>query len=148
MKCLYCRNPDTKVTDSRISDSYVRRRRECLQCNKRFTTYERTETDLMVIKKDNSKQLFDKNKILNGLTRACNKRLTEQEIQELANKIENKILNLNKVEIKSAQLGNLVMKELKKADPVAYVRFASVCKSFDNITHFEKEIKELGGIKK
>lgn len=146
MKCLYCSNSDTKVTDSRISDSYVRRRRECLKCNKRFTTYEKAESELTVIKKDGSKQIFDKNKIRNGLTNACNKRsITNEQIEQLTDKIESRILNLNKIEIKSVQIGNIVMKELKKADPVAYVRFASVCKSFENLTHFEKEIKELGG---
>ena len=146
MRCLYCQNTDTKVTDSRISDSYVRRRRECLRCSKRFTTYEKAESELTVIKKDGSKQIFDKNKIKSGLTNACNKRpITGEQIEQLTDKIESRILNLNKIEIKSQQIGNIVMKELKKADPVAYVRFASVCKSFDNITHFEKEIKELGG---
>ena len=146
MRCLYCQNNDTKVTDSRIADSYVRRRRECLKCQKRFTTYEKAQTELTIIKKDQTKELFNKEKIKNGITNACNKRpVTEEQINELTNKIENRILNLNKIEIKSSQIGNLVMKELKKLDPIAYVRFASVCKSFDDITHFQKEIKSLGG---
>lgn len=144
MKCLYCSHEETKVTDSRIADSFVRRRRECLKCSKRFTTYEKAEAELSVIKKDGSKQVFDKNKIKNGLTKACNKRpVTEEQINELTQKIENKILNLNKIEIKSAQIGNLVMKELKKLDQIAYMRFASVCKSFDNVTLFAKELKAL-----
>ena len=146
MKCLYCLNSDTKVTDSRIADSYVRRRRECLKCQKRFTTYEKAQAELTIIKKDGTKEHFDKNKIQNGILNACNKRpVTEEQIEELTKKIEARILNSNKIEIKSSQIGNLVMKELKKLDPVAYVRFASVCKSFDDITHFQKELKELGG---
>lgn len=146
MRCVYCQNKNTKVTDSRISESYVRRRRECLKCKKRFTTYEKAQAELAVIKKDSSKQIFDKNKIRNGLQKAFEKRfLTKDQIDQLTDKIENKILNLNKIEIKSSQIGNLVMKEIKKIDQVAYMRFASVCKSFDDITHFEKEIKSLGG---
>lgn len=144
MKCLYCGHEETKVTDSRIADSFVRRRRECLKCDKRFTTYEKAEAELNVIKKDGSKEAFDKNKIKNGISKACNKRpVTEEQINELTQKIESKILNSNKIEIKSMQIGSLVMKELKKLDPVAYVRFASVCKSFNDLEHFEKAIEEV-----
>ncbi|MFC1801284.1 transcriptional regulator NrdR [Nanoarchaeota archaeon] len=149
MRCIYCSSPETKVLDSRMADSYVRRRRECLKCSKRFTTYEKAQAELIVIKKDNSKQTFEKNKIKSGLIKACNKRpISEEDINEITNKIENRVLNLNKIEIKSSQIGNIIMKELKKVDPIAYVRFASVCKSFDDITHFEKVLKSFNGGRK
>jgi transcriptional repressor NrdR len=147
MKCPYCGNPDTKVVDSRLTDSNdcVRRRRECEKCGKRFTTYERVETKpIAVIKKDNTREPFDRNKILSGLIRACIKRnIGMEKLNSLVDDIENEIHNMQENEIYSRELGNLVLKRLVKLDKVAYIRFASVYKQFDNIKQFTNELTRL-----
>ena len=130
MKCPYCSHPESKVVDSRPSDegSSIRRRRECLACHKRFTTYETMESlPLMVVKKDGSRQTFDKTKLLNGMIRACEKRpVSFGTLEEMANEIEQVLQNEMDREIPTARIGELVMERLKLVDEVAYVRFASV----------------------
>lgn len=147
MKCPYCTNPDTKVVDSRLTDSNdsVRRRRECEKCGKRFTTYERIETKpIAVIKKDNTREPFDRNKIMSGLIRACIKRnISTETLNFLVDDIENEIHNLPGNEIHSRDLGNLVLKRLRDLDKVAYIRFASVYKQFNNIKQFTNELTKL-----
>ena len=147
MKCPYCTNLDTKVVDSRLTDANdsVRRRRECERCGKRFTTYERIETKpIAVIKKDNTREPFDRNKILSGLIRACIKRnISVGTLNELVDDIENEITDMPGSEINSRELGNLVLKRLKGLDKVAYIRFASVYKQFNNIKQFTNELTRL-----
>lgn len=147
MKCPFCTNLDTKVVDSRLTDSNdsVRRRRECEKCGKRFTTYERIETKpIAIIKKDNTREPFDRNKILSGLIRACIKRdISAETLNTLIDDIENEIHNMTGNEINSSELGNLVLKRLKNLDKVAYIRFASVYKQFDNIKQFTSELTHL-----
>ncbi len=147
MKCPYCSHPDTRVVDSRLtedSDS-VRRRRECEECGKRFTTYERVEIKpIAVIKKDNTREPFDRNKILSGLIRACIKRdIGVETLNSLVDDIENEIHGLPASEIQSRELGNLVLKRLRDLDKVAYIRFASVYKQFNNIRQFTNELTRL-----
>ena len=147
MKCPYCSNPDTRVIDSRLTDSNdnVRRRRMCEKCSKRFTTYERLENQpIAVIKKDNTRQPFDRNKILSGLIRACIKRnISTEVLNKIVDDIENEISNMPSNEIQSKEIGNLVLKRLKNLDKVAYIRFASVYKQFDSIKQFTRELSEL-----
>jgi transcriptional repressor NrdR len=145
MKCPFCSNTKSKVTDKRESSDEIRRRRECLRCEKRFTTYERrAEQDIYVIKKDNSRQKFDRQKLERGLQKAFEKRPVSQgKIKEIANDIEEQIRKKGKKEIKSSTIGEIVMKKLKKTDKVAYVRFASVYRDFKDINDFKKEIREL-----
>lgn len=147
MKCPKCGDVDSKVLDSRSSEdgNVVRRRRECYSCSYRFTTYEKIEeTPIMVIKKNNERQTFDRDKILNGIIRSCEKRpIPIKEIEELVNKIEQKIRNTMVKEIKSSEIGNLVMKYLKDLDEIAYVRFASVYRSFKDVSGFVKEVEKL-----
>ena len=130
MKCPYCSSTDTKVTDSRDTDdgASIRRRRQCLSCGRRFTTYETVETSpLRVIKKNGTREMFDRNKLRNGLVRACEKRnISSLQIEEMINHVERKIRNDLKQEVSSEIIGNLVMEELRQLDQVAYVRFASV----------------------
>ena len=147
MKCPYCSNLDTRVIDSRLTDSNdsVRRRRMCQKCGKRFTTYERLENQpIAVIKKDNTRQPFDRNKILSGLIRACIKRnISTEVLNKIVDDIENEISNMPSNEIQSKEIGNLVLKRLKNLDKVAYIRFASVYKQFDSIKQFTRELSEL-----
>ncbi|MCL4378681.1 MAG: transcriptional regulator NrdR [Actinobacteria bacterium] len=147
MKCPFCGNLDSKVIDSRLTEDKesIRRRRECERCSKRFTTYERLETQpIAVIKKDGTRQPFDRNKILGGLIRACIKRNISAEILEkIADDIELEIRNNPSNEISSSDIGNLVLKHLKNLDKVAYIRFASVYKHFDDIKEFTRELEEL-----
>lgn len=147
MKCPYCAHFDTKVNDSRPTDddSKIRRRRECLKCGKRFTTYEVVETaPIIVIKKDGSHELFDRQKVLNGLIRACEKRAIPTEMLDRAvDNIEQAILNSMEREVTSLHIGELVMDELKKIDEVAYVRFASVYREFKDINTFMDELKNM-----
>ena len=130
MRCPFCGNPETKVVDSReVNDgTMIRRRRECLRCKKRFTTYERIESiNMIVIKKDGRRELFDKQKIINGLLKACEKRpVTYEQILRIADKIEAELMEKFFPEVKSKKIGELVMRELRKLDKVAYIRFASV----------------------
>lgn len=147
MKCPYCNSPDTKVTDSRDTDdgTSIRRRRQCLACGRRFTTYETVEeTQLRVIKKDGSRELFDRTKIRNGIIRACEKRnITSAQIEEVVNRIEKKIRNGLEPEVSTETIGRLVMDELKDLDQVAYVRFASVYREFKDIGSFMSELEAL-----
>ncbi|MCK5112340.1 MAG: transcriptional repressor NrdR, partial [Thermoplasmatales archaeon] len=144
MNCPYCNHIETKVTDSRDTGNYtIRRRRECLSCNRRFTTYEYIEmTPVYVIKKDGRREKFDRNKIKNGLMKALEKRpISHDKIEEILNSIEEKIRKCSKEEIESSTIGEYVMESLKETDQVAYIRFASVYRSFTDVTSFEKEVK-------
>ncbi|MGI6578396.1 MAG: transcriptional regulator NrdR [Eubacteriales bacterium] len=147
MKCPYCAHLESKVVDSRPTDEgeSIRRRRECLSCQKRFTTYELLEIlPIMVIKKDGSRQAFDKQKILNGLLRASEKRpISLSELTKVVNSIELKLQNELRREVKSTEIGQLVMDELKNLDEVAYVRFASVYREFKDINSFMSELTSL-----
>jgi len=145
MRCPFCGSERTDVTDKRDSESETRRRRECLKCKKRFTTYEKVETkNLRVIKKDGTREIFDIEKIKKGLIKACEKRpVSMDKIEQTAHDIENKIKNSNKKEIKSEVIGEQVMKALKKLDEVAYIRFASVYREFKDVNDFKKQLKEL-----
>lgn len=147
MKCPYCTNPDTKVVDSRLTDSNdsVRRRRECEKCGKRFTTYERIDIKpIAIIKKDNTREPFDRNKLMSGLIRACIKRnISAETLDLLVDDIENEIYNLPGSEISSKDLGNLVLKRLRDLDKVAYIRFASVYKQFNSVRQFTNELTKL-----
>ena len=147
MRCPFCAHPESKVVDSRPSDegSSIRRRRGCVACHKRFTTYETMESlPLMVIKKDGSRQTFDKTKLLNGMIRACEKRpVAFATLEEIANEIEQVLQNEMDREIPSARIGELVMERLKTVDEVAYVRFASVYRQFKDISTFMEELNKL-----
>ena len=147
MKCPFCSNPDTRAIDSRLTDSNdcVRRRRKCEECGKRFTTYERFENQpIAVVKSDGTRQPFDRNKILSGLIRACIKRnITTYTLEKIVDDIESEIKNMDSNEIKSKEIGNLVLKRLKNLDKVAYIRFASVYKHFDSLEQFTEELSEL-----
>jgi transcriptional repressor NrdR len=147
MRCPFCKSDDTKVTDSRATDdgNAIRRRRECQQCGRRFTTYEMVEeVPLVVIKKDGSRELFDRNKILNGLLRACNKRMvTMQQLDGIVAHVEHKIRNSLAQEVTSVRIGELVLDELRDVDQVAYIRFASVYRQFADLDSFMAELKHL-----
>lgn len=147
MKCPYCAYLESKVVDSRPSDegASIRRRRECLACHKRFTTYETMESlPLVVIKKDGSRQTFDKSKLLNGMIRACEKRpVAFATLEAIANEIEQTLQNEMSREIPSDRIGALVMDKLKGVDEVAYVRFASVYRQFKDISTFMAELSKL-----
>ncbi len=146
MKCPKCNCPDSKVVDSRpTEDGSIRRRRECLSCQNRFTTYEVFETTpIVVIKKDGSRQTFDRNKIINGLIKSCEKRpVTLKQIEDIAASIEVAISNSMKKEISSREVGEMIMERLREVDDVAYVRFASVYREFKDIKTFMNEIKRL-----
>ena len=149
MRCPYCAYPESKVIDSRPTDegSSIRRRRECLSCGKRFTTYETVESvPLVVVKKDGSRQSFDRQKILNGLVKACEKRPVSLEVLEkTVAEIEQRLLNSMDREIPSDRVGELVMDALKEIDQVAYVRFASVYRQFKDIDSFMAELNKLLG---
>ncbi len=147
MKCPYCGYSESRVIDSRPAEegATIRRRRECLSCQKRFTTYEIMErVPLVVIKKDGSRQTFDKMKILNGLLRACEKRpVALDDMQRVADEIEQELQNALEREVDSSVIGELVMKKLKALDEVAYVRFASVYRSFKDLNTFMDELNKL-----
>lgn len=147
MRCPYCGEMESKVIDSRPADDgeRIRRRRECLSCSKRFTTYEIVETvPLMVIKKDKSREAFNRQKLLNGLMRACEKRpVTYKMLETAVDNIEQELLNSYDREVTSIHIGELAMQELKQIDEVAYVRFASVYRQFSDINTFMDELKEL-----
>lgn len=146
MICPYC-NSDTKVIDKRETPDQkaTRRRRECLKCHKRFTTYERIErTDLFVIKKDERREPFNREKLKSGIIKACEKRpISHETIEKVLNDIESVLRKKNKKEITSREIGEAVMKRLKKLDKVAYIRFASVYRAFEDLKSFEKELKSL-----
>jgi len=146
MKCIYCGNSESKVLDSRANEetNSIRRRRECLSCGKRFTTYETVETTpLLVIKSDESRQEFDREKLKRGIIRACEKRpVTMSQINEMVEDIEKVLSNSLDQEIRSSKIGELVMERLKQIDEVSYIRFASVYRKFADLTHFIEFIQE------
>ncbi len=146
MQCPFCLHGETKVTDKRDVEAITRRRRECLKCTKRFSTHERVGwSDLTVVKKNGSRQAFDRSKVLTGIQRACEKRpVSEEMVEQMVNKIEDKLRKKGSA-VKSSFIGELVSQELKKADKVAYIRFASVYRDFADISDFKKEIKGLIG---
>jgi transcriptional repressor NrdR len=147
MKCPYCGHPEDRVVDSRPTDegATVRRRRECLRCLKRFTTYEKVEiAPLVVIKKDHSREFFDRQKLLNGIMRACEKRpVSTDAMHQLVDKIENQLSNALEREVTSQRIGELLMQQLKELDQVAYVRFASVYREFSDIETFMEEVQRI-----
>ncbi len=147
MKCPYCAHLESKVVDSRPAEegSSIRRRRECLQCHKRFTTYETVESlPLVVIKRDGSRQAFDKGKLLGSMLKACEKRsVSVATLEEIADSIEQALQNEMEREIPSTEIGELVMERLKNVDEVAYVRFASVYRQFKDISTFMAELNKL-----
>ena len=149
MRCPYCNQPESKVIDSRPTEesNSIRRRRECLGCGKRFTTYDTVENvPLVVVKKDGSRQSFDRQKILNGLVKACEKRPVPLEtLENVVNDIEQHLLNTMDKEIPSDRVGELVMDALREIDQVAYVRFASVYRQFQDIDTFVSELNKLLG---
>ncbi len=147
MKCPVCGHPESKVLDSRPANegASIRRRRECLSCQKRFTTFETIEiVSFMVVKKDGTRELFDRSKIKKGIVRACEKRpVTMEQIEAAVSEIEQSLLSSMKSEIPSTDVGELVMEKLKDLDEVAYVRFASVYRQFKDITTFRDELNKL-----
>lgn len=147
MRCPFCQNSDTKVLDSRPNEdkTVIRRRRECLECNKRFTTFEKVEeAPVIVVKRDGRKELFNRSKIIRGLTRATEKRnISFTELEKLVDNIEKDLANRLVTEITSKEIGEMVLARLRKLDEVAYVRFASVYKDFKDIEAFKKELSKL-----
>ena len=147
MKCPYCAHLESKVVDSRPADegSSIRRRRECLECHRRFTTYETMESlPLIVIKKDGSRQTFDRSKLLGSMIKACEKRTVSLgTLEEIANEIEQALQNKMEREVSSTEIGEMVMDRLKGVDGVAYVRFASVYRQFKDINTFMTELNKL-----
>lgn len=149
MKCPYCNFEESKVVDSRATEenTSIRRRRECLSCGERFTTYERLEElPLTVKKKDGRQEFFDRNKLLTGLLKACEKRsIPRQRLEELVQDVERDLRNNMENEVKSEHIGEMVMERLKDIDEVAYVRFASVYRQFKDINIFKQELEKLLG---
>lgn len=147
MRCPFCKKEDSRVIDSRSADdgNTIRRRRECTGCGKRFTTYEVVEKiPLMVIKNDGRRVVFDRNKLLNGLIRSCDKRdISMERIMELTNDIEKELRNTMDREVTTKAIGELVMEKLKDFDEVAYIRFASVYRKFADISNFRDELEDL-----
>ncbi len=147
MKCPYCGDTEDKVIDSRMSGegTSIRRRRECLKCGKRFTTYEYIEeTPLMVVKRDGTRQRFDRERIKKGIIKACEKRpISMEKIEDIVDEIEREVQRKTDREIKSTDIGNLVMDKLYNLDEVAYVRFASVYRRFKDVSHFMQELKKF-----
>ena len=147
MKCPNCGCTESKVLDSRPAEDFlaIRRRRECEECQKRFTTYERMETiPLVVVKRDKSRETFDRNKLIGSMLRACEKRTVSlQQITDAADKIEQTLTSALKTEVSSAEIGELVMNELIKIDDVSYVRFASVYRQFKDLNTFMEELQRL-----
>lgn len=147
MKCPYCSSDNTRVIDSRPADdnNAIRRRRLCDDCGKRFTTYEKVETiPLIVIKKDDNREQYDRSKIEAGILRACHKRpVSAVQISHLVNAVEVDIFNREEKEVSSSEIGEIVMNRLQKLDPVAYVRFASVYREFKDVNTFMDEIKKI-----
>jgi transcriptional repressor NrdR len=147
MRCPFCQDPENKVIDSRESHegAVIRRRRECLQCHRRFTTYERVEElNPLIVKKDGRREGFDRDKMLAGLKKACEKRpVSLEQLDRVVTEIERKLQEAGEKEVPSTSLGEEVMRNLRRLDEVAYVRFASVYRSFRDIAEFMSELKEL-----
>ncbi len=146
MKCPFCGSKDLKVVDKRESDEDTeRRRRECNSCNKRFTTYERVEMlEVKIVKKDGRRESYDRDKMLKGIVKSCEKRpVSSEQINQLVNEIEAELFSMETSEVLSTTLGDIVMKHLKKFDEIAYIRFASVYRQFKDIHDLEMELKKL-----
>ena len=147
MKCPFCNYPDSKVVDARPTDegTSIRRRRECLRCFKRFTTYETVERlPLMLIKRDGTREPYDRNKLLSGVMKACEKRPVPQaRLEQLVDTVEQRLFGTLETEVSSQKIGEMVMQELKNVDEVAYVRFASVYRQFKDINTFLEELNSL-----
>lgn len=147
MQCPYCQHMESKVIDSRYTEEHtvIRRRRECLDCKKRFTTYERIEDNpLRVIKKNGDREFFDRNKIMSGLLKACEKRpISKEELEQMVNEIKHELNNRMNQEVPSKLIGEMVMNKLKDLDEVAYVRFASVYRQFKDVNKFKQELERL-----
>ena len=147
MKCPYCNYEETQVIDSRDTENLeaTRRRRECTKCNKRFTTYERLEeADIVVVKKEGKRERFERQKVISGILKACEKRpISLEKIEKLVDEVESDLRKRDSVEVDSKIIGNLVMKKLKSLDKVAYIRFASVYLEFEDLTRFEEELDKL-----
>ena len=146
MNCIYCGEPETKVVDSRLVDNHsIKRRRECLKCKRRFTTYETPEeTQILVIKKDNTREVFDKNKILKGIVSSCVKRpVSQNDMENIVDEIEKEVYKKEVKEISSYEIGEMVLEKLKAIDEVAYVRFASVYRDFKEVSNFKTELNNL-----
>lgn len=147
MKCHYCNHEDTQVIDSRDTENLeaTRRRRECSKCKKRFTTYERVEeADIVVVKKDGKRERFERQKLINGILKACEKRsITLEKIEKLVDAVESDLRKRDTVEVDSKIVGRIVMRKLKSLDKVAFLRFASVYLEFEDLTRFEEELDKL-----
>ena len=152
MKCCFCGHTESKVIDSRPTDegASIRRRRECLACGKRFTTYETIETvSVMVVKKDKSREAFDREKLLKGLLHACEKRpVPVKQLENLVDEVETTVQNMLEREVTSEAIGEMVMERLKKIDDIAYIRFASVYRQFRDIDSLNEEVSKLISEKK
>lgn len=151
MMCPFCKALDTKVIDSRRNEDYsIRRRRECLKCKKRFTTYEKIETSpILVVKKDTTREPFNKEKLRNGILSSCIKRpISSKIIDRLVDEVEKEISLRDDNEIKSIEIGEIVLKKLKKIDDIAYIRFASVYREFKEVENFNDEVKKIKPNKK
>jgi transcriptional repressor NrdR len=151
IKCPFCKDSETKVVDSRDSEDQTRRRRECEKCGKRFTTYEKVENiNILVIKKDGRKEPFNREKMKRGIVIAGSKRISDERIEYIADEIENKLKAYESNEVPSQKIGEEVMNALKKEDKIAYIRFASIYKNFEDLDEFkgeiEKVLKRKGGI--
>ena len=147
MRCLFCGHPESKVIDSRSTEegNSIRRRRECLNCEKRFTSYEKIESvPIVVVKKDKSRQIFDREKVLTGILRACEKRpVSLVDIEDIVDEIEAKVYNSMEREITSVRIGEIIMSRLRELDDVAYVRFASVYRQFKDLNTFMEELNKI-----
>ncbi|MCC7574395.1 transcriptional regulator NrdR [Candidatus Woesearchaeota archaeon] len=146
MKCPFCSYPETKVLETRETEEDItRRRRECLKCEKRFTTYEQIELiNIMILKKNGTKEIFDRQKVIKSLQIACQKRpITQEQIEAIASKVESKLRINTKKEVTTKNIGEIIIKQLKKLDQVAYIRFASVYNDFQDIESFRKELEKL-----
>lgn len=147
MRCPYCEFTESKVLDSRPTDEgqAIRRRRECISCQKRFTTYEKIEEiPIVIVKKDGNRQSYDRNKVLNGIIKSCEKRPVSMSIiEEIVNDIEKTLSNSMEKEVTSVEIGEMVMNKLKAVDEVAYVRFASVYRQFKDVNSFMDELKKI-----
>jgi len=147
MKCPYCNYEETQVIDTRETENLeaTRRRRECMKCNKRFTTYERVEeADIIIVKKDGRRERFQRQKVLNGIIEACEKReIPLEKIDKLVDEVESDLRKRDSVEVESRVVGELVMRKLKSLDKVAYIRFASVYREFEDLDRFTEELEKL-----
>ena len=147
MKCPYCNYEETQVIDTMETENLeaTRRRRECLKCNKRFTTYERVEeADIVVVKKDGKRERYQRQKLLNGILKACEKRpIPLEKVEKLVDEVESDLRKRDSVEVESKVIGEIAMKKLKTLDKVAYIRFASVYREFEDLERFEEELEKL-----